>query len=79
MAIETSLNGVMQAMDQLRNLFLEEIDKQKQEGRDEADLQRLGRGAEAMRDAGNIYLTWARHYISALSSPDTEEMGISEA
>ncbi|TLY15638.1 MAG: hypothetical protein E6K69_05810 [Nitrospirae bacterium] len=25
---------------------------------------KLAKGADAMRDSGNLYLTWARHYVA---------------
>ena len=41
-------------------------------GKDPELAGKLAKGADAMRDSGNIYLTWARHY-AALSE------GISDA
>jgi hypothetical protein len=31
-------------------------------GKDPELAVKLAKGADAMRDSGNIYLTWARHY-----------------
>ncbi|MGH7205123.1 MAG: hypothetical protein ACREI2_02815 [Nitrospiraceae bacterium] len=33
-------------------------------GKDPALASKLEKGADAMRDSGNIYLTWARHYAA---------------
>jgi hypothetical protein len=33
-------------------------------GKDPDLAQKLMKGADAMRDSGNIYLTWARHYAA---------------
>lgn len=33
-------------------------------GKDPELAQKLMKGADAMRDSGNIYLTWARHYAA---------------
>ena len=33
-----------------------------QSGKDPDLASKLAKGADAMRDSGNIYLSWARHY-----------------
>jgi len=33
-------------------------------GKDPELASKLEKGADAMRDSGNIYLTWARHYVA---------------
>lgn len=40
-------------------------------GKDPELASKLAKGADAMRDSGNIYLTWARHY-AALSEGNPE-------
>lgn len=40
-------------------------------GKDHELAGKLAKGADAMRDSGNIYLTWARHY-AALSDGNAE-------
>jgi hypothetical protein len=40
-------------------------------GKDPELAGKLVKGADAMRDSGNIYLTWARHY-AALSEGNAE-------
>jgi len=43
-----------------------------QSGGKDPDLAvKLVKGADAMRDSGNIYLTWARHY-AAMSEGNTD-------
>ncbi|MEE8493388.1 MAG: hypothetical protein V3S25_05030 [Nitrospirales bacterium] len=34
------------------------------EGKDTELAQKLMAGADAMRDSGNLYLTWGRHYAA---------------
>lgn len=43
-------------------------------GKDPELASKLMKGADAMRDSGHLYLTWARHY-AALSegTPDTAD------
>ncbi len=51
------------------------------EGKDTDLAKKLMAGADAMRDSGNLYLTWGRHY-AALSegtsdaSDDTDEVDV---
>jgi hypothetical protein len=33
-------------------------------GKDEELVGKLMKGADAMRDSGNIYLSWAKHYAN---------------
>jgi len=33
-------------------------------GKDAELVGKLAKGADAMRDSGNLYLTWARHYAA---------------
>jgi hypothetical protein len=33
-------------------------------GKDSELADKLVKGADAMRDSGNIYLNWARHYVA---------------
>ena len=40
-------------------------------GKDSELADKLVKGADVMRDSGNIYLTWARHY-AALSEGNPE-------
>jgi hypothetical protein len=40
-------------------------------GKDPEVATKLRGGAEAMKDSGNIYLSWAKHYV-ALASGNTD-------
>ncbi|WP_447974199.1 hypothetical protein [Nitrospira sp. Kam-Ns4a] len=40
-----------------------------QTGKDPDLAAKLVKGADAMRDSGNIYLSWARHYASLAEGP----------
>lgn len=43
-------------------------------GKDPDLAQKLAKGADAMRDSGNIYLTWARHFASmSQGNPEASE------
>ena len=45
-------------------------------GKDPELAEKLMKGADAMRDSGNIYLSWARHYmkLSEGNTDATDEM-----
>jgi len=73
MKIQGALEEVVLAMERLGQAFLKEIASCRQAGRSEEDLKRLSQGAEAMRDAAGIYLTWAHHYINELNAGDSSE------
>jgi len=73
MDIQGALDEVVFAMERLGQAFLKEIDGHRQAGRSEEDLKRLGKGADAMRDAAGIYLTWAHHYVNELNAGDSED------
>lgn len=64
--IKTSLNTVLQSMEQLNGVFEAELLKLQQEGADAQDLRRLEQGVLAMKDAGRLYLTWADHFIERM-------------
>jgi hypothetical protein len=72
MAPKNALDEVIVAMERLGDVFAQEIEDQRGKGRDEAQLSRLTKGADAMRDAAGLYLTWSHHYISELNHPEEE-------
>ena len=40
-------------------------------GKDPELAEKLAKAAETMRDSGNLYVTWARHYV-AMSEGNTD-------
>ena len=73
MDIQEALDEVVLGMERLGQVFSEEIETHRLGGRSEEDLKRLGKGADAMRDAAGLYLAWARHYINELNAGDSED------
>jgi len=73
MDLQKALGEVVLAMEHLGQTFSQEIENRRQEGCSEEDLKRLRKGADAMRDAAGIYLTWAHHYINALNAGDSAD------
>lgn len=78
-----SLKEVIKAMENLNDLYEEKIEELRRQGKDEEELQKLVKGAMAMKDASGIYLSWSNHFIERLNQlegmePDEEESIISE-
>jgi hypothetical protein len=76
--METEDNVVRELIGEMTTLmkqFPEALERRAVEiqaiGKDPELAQKLMKGADAMRDSGNIYLTWARHY-AALSEGNAE-------
>lgn len=68
--IKTSLESVLQSMEQLNLVFEARLLALKQDGADEQDLRSLEQGVLAMKDAGRLYLTWADHFIERMNEAE---------
>lgn len=66
-SIEEPLSNVLKEMDELNHRFKGAIDTLEEKGTDTEEVQSLINGALAMKDAGALYLTWARHFVNRLS------------
>lgn len=64
--VKQSLANVIGAMELLNRHFEDQIEALRQKGKDEEELQKLVKGAMAMKDASGIYLSWANHFIERL-------------
>lgn len=81
--VKESLANVIGAMALLNKNFEDQIETLRQNGKDEEELQKLVKGAMAMKDASGIYLSWANHFIERLVQteglePEDEESIIVE-
>jgi len=65
--IGKSILEVTRAIENLNRVFEKRADESRQAG-DVDGLQQWTKACSAMRDSGNIYITWARHY-ARLSEP----------
>jgi len=65
--IGKSILEVTRAIENLNRVFEKRADELRQAG-DVDGLQQWTKACSAMRDSGNIYITWARHY-ARLSEP----------
>ncbi len=83
MELKRAFDGVLDAMDVLGHAFSENLERLRQSGRSDEEMQGLVKGALAMKDAANIYLSWAKHYLSEVDqiggwAPDDEAMMVDE-
>ena len=59
-------------MDQFHRLLEQRAKEIENSGGDPEVVMKLVKGADAMRDSGNIYLSWAKHYVG-LSEGEASE------
>ena len=81
--LKQTLMEVTKAMENLNNRYEGKIEELRQQGKDEEELQKLVKGAMAMKDASGIYLSWSNHFVERLGQiegleQDEEESIISE-
>lgn len=81
--LRQTLVNVIKAMESLNNQYEAKIEELRKMGKEEEELQKLVKGAMAMKDASGIYLSWSNHFIERLGQieglePDEEESIISE-
>ena len=67
-AMNNDLRQLMNEISTHMTQFHERLESRGQEiqltGGDEDVVKKLISGADAMKDSGNIYLSWARHYVA---------------
>ena len=62
--IRQSITEVARAIEHLNQAFEKRADNLRQEGNTQ-ELQQWLTATHAMRDSGNIYLSWAKHYAGS--------------
>ena len=69
------LEGLLEEIKDLMRRFPQALEQRSAEiaagGKDPEVAAKLRGGADAMKDSGNIYVSWARHYVS-LASGNTD-------
>lgn len=76
--IQQSIAEVAQAIEDLNQAFERRADDLRKAGESQ-ELQQWIKATQAMRDSGNIYLTWAKHYArSAGAGTAGEESELNE-
>ena len=69
------LEGLLEEIKNLIRRFPQALEQRSAEiaatGKDPEVAAKLRSGADAMKDSGNIYVSWAKHYVS-LASGNTD-------
>jgi len=69
------LEGLLEEIKDLMRRFPKALEQRSAEittaGKDPEVAAKLRSGADAMKDSGNIYVSWAKHYVS-LASGNTD-------
>lgn len=58
------MNGISDHMSQFHQMLESRAQEIQVTGGDPEVAKKLSMGADAMKDSGNIYLSWARHYVA---------------
>lgn len=75
--IQRSIAHVAEAIERLNQAFEQRADQLRLDG-DSKELQDWMKATYAMRDSGNIYLTWAKHYARAAGVPSGSDSDLEE-
>lgn len=66
------MGNVSSSMTQFHETLEQRADELESKGGDPELVTKLKKGADAMKDSGNIYMSWARHFV-ALSEGEASE------
>ena len=66
------MSNIKDQMDQFHRVLEQRANEIETSGGDPEVVTKLIKGADAMKDSGNIYLSWAKHYV-ALSEGEASE------
>jgi len=58
------MNGISDHMSQFHQMLESRAQEIQMTGGDPDVAKKLTMGADAMKDSGHIYLSWARHYVA---------------
>ena len=58
------MNGISAQMTQFHERLASCAEEMQLTGGDPDVIKKLASGSDAMKDSGNIYLSWARHYVA---------------
>lgn len=75
--IQQSIAEVARAIEHLNDAFEKRADELRKAGETQ-ELQQWIKAAQAMRDSGTIYLTWAKHYARSGADTAGEESELNE-
>lgn len=60
--IRRSVQEVQESLVRVNQAFEGYLDELKKKGSDPSEILQVAKNADALKDSGHIYLSWARHY-----------------
>jgi hypothetical protein len=60
--IRRSVQAAQEAMARVNQAFEDYLEELKGKGSSASDILQIAKSADALKDSGNIYVSWARHY-----------------
>lgn len=60
--IRRSVQEAQEAMARVNKAFEDYLEDLKGKGSSASDILQVAKNADALKDSGNIYVSWARHY-----------------
>jgi hypothetical protein len=60
--IRRSVQEVQEALVRVNQAFKGYLDELQNKGSDPSEILQMAKNADALKDSGHIYLSWARHY-----------------
>jgi hypothetical protein len=60
--IRRSIQEVAQAMAHVNQAFEDYMGQLQVVGKDPSEIHQVAKNADTLKDSGNIYMSWARHY-----------------
>ena len=60
--IRQSIREVADAMGHVNQAFQDYVDELSASGKDPGEIRQAAKNADTLKDSGNIYISWARHY-----------------
>ena len=60
--IRRSVREAQEALSQVNRAFEDYLEEIKKRGSDPSEILQAAKSADALKDSGHIYLSWARHY-----------------
>lgn len=68
------INDIVKQMRTLCEALEQRAEELRQSGKEPEVAKKLALGADTMRDSGNLYITWARHYAAlAEGNPEASD------
>ena len=60
--IRRSVREVVEAMEHVNQAFADYVEELSTSGKDPGEIRQVAKSADALKDSGNIYISWAKHY-----------------